>query len=201
MHFEPGKIYHVFNQGNNKQSIFFEKENYDFFLSKMKKHVLPYSDIICYCLMPNHFHWLIRPNRFAIQPSKSINPTKLISINDNIENKLRFQNKLNQQIGVLLSSYTKAINKRFSRSGSLFRGKTKAKNGLPEGVVTVEDKDDYLLFNPGNPYAQICFEYIHNNPVKAGLVNKPSDWIYSSARDYLDLRKDTICNLELGRNL
>jgi REP element-mobilizing transposase RayT len=27
-------------------------------------------------------------------------------------------------------------------------------------------------------------EYIHNNPVEAGFVDKPSDWQYSSARDY-----------------
>lgn len=27
-------------------------------------------------------------------------------------------------------------------------------------------------------------EYIHNNPVKRGYVDKPTDWRYSSARNY-----------------
>jgi REP element-mobilizing transposase RayT len=31
-------------------------------------------------------------------------------------------------------------------------------------------------------------EYIHNNPVKAGLVSVPEDWIYSSAADYMGIR-------------
>jgi REP element-mobilizing transposase RayT len=28
-----------------------------------------------------------------------------------------------------------------------------------------------------------CIEYVENNPVKAGLVARPEDWSYSSARD------------------
>jgi len=31
-------------------------------------------------------------------------------------------------------------------------------------------------------------EYIHNNPVKAGIVEKPEDYLYSSARDYNSLK-------------
>ena len=55
MKFEPHTIYHIFNQGNNRQPIFFQERNYYFFLEKMKTHLLPYGDIIAYCLMPNHF--------------------------------------------------------------------------------------------------------------------------------------------------
>ncbi len=29
-------------------------------------------------------------------------------------------------------------------------------------------------------------DYIHNNPVEIGLVENPSDWLCSSARDYED---------------
>jgi len=31
-------------------------------------------------------------------------------------------------------------------------------------------------------------DYIHNNPVRAGFVEKPEDWLYSSARNYAGLR-------------
>ncbi|MEJ7736630.1 MAG: transposase [Chitinophagaceae bacterium] len=31
-------------------------------------------------------------------------------------------------------------------------------------------------------------DYIHNNPVDAGFVEKPEDWLYSSARDYYGLK-------------
>jgi len=56
MQFEAGNIYHIYNQGNNRQKIFFERENYLFFLKKIKTHVVPYADILAWCLMPNHFH-------------------------------------------------------------------------------------------------------------------------------------------------
>jgi putative transposase len=53
--FEPGVIYHVFNRGNNKENIFFEEENYRYFLELLKKHLLPIADIYAYCLLKNHF--------------------------------------------------------------------------------------------------------------------------------------------------
>ena len=30
-------------------------------------------------------------------------------------------------------------------------------------------------------------EYLHHNPVRAGLAEKPEDWLYSSARNYAGL--------------
>ena len=75
MKYEPNQIYHLYNQGNNKEPIFFNKENYLFFLQKMRKHLHPYVDILCYCLMPNHFHWLIYTNQAACLPSKAVKPT------------------------------------------------------------------------------------------------------------------------------
>jgi hypothetical protein len=32
---------------------------------------------------------------------------------------------------------------------------------------------------------RVKVDYIHNNPVVAGLVEKPEDYLYSSARDYI----------------
>ncbi len=59
MNFESGNFYHIFNRGNNSQKVFFNRENYFFFLRKMNEHLLPYSSIVAWCLMPNHFHWVI----------------------------------------------------------------------------------------------------------------------------------------------
>ena len=38
--------------------------------------------------------------------------------------------------------------------------------------------------------------YIHNNPVKAGIVDKPEDYIYSSARNYAS-RNDVVLDVTL----
>jgi putative transposase len=46
-------------------------------------------------------------------------------------------------------------------------------------------------------YLQTCFRYIHNNPVKAALVEKETDWEFSSARDFAFLRNGTLINRNL----
>jgi REP element-mobilizing transposase RayT len=71
-------------------------------------------------------------------------------------------------------SYTKAINKQQDRVGPLFQGPFQAR---------LVDEDRYLNH---------LSRYIHLNPVMAGLVNKPEQWIFSSYRDYVGLRKGTL---------
>lgn len=44
-------------------------------------------------------------------------------------------------------------------------------------------------------FARQRLEYIHMNPVRAGIVNKPEDYLYSSARNYAEL--DFVIPVEL----
>jgi putative transposase len=159
--FEKDKIYHVYNRGNNRQPIFFERDNYIFFLEKIGR-LKSYSEVLSWCLMPNHFHLMLYVN------------------NDEL-NKNTNQQNLSIAIGKLLSSYAQAINKRFFRSGSLFQGRTKA-------IDLLEKKDEF--------YPLICFNYIHQNPMKAGLVKRMEDWEFSSARDYFGLRTGNLCSID-----
>ena len=40
-----------------------------------------------------------------------------------------------------------------------------------------------------NPFMiQQKLDYLHNNPVLAGFVEKPEDWLYSSARNYQGMK-------------
>ena len=183
MNFEPEIVYHIFNQGNNKQQIFFRERNYLYFMEKMREYMLPYVDVLCYCLMPNHFHFLVVVNK----------------VSTNLENGKK--RDLNFSIGLMLRSYTNAINKQENRSGSLFRPHTKAKNGIIDGFVTIGSKHEDLMFQPGNGYAMYCFNYIHENPVRANLALKPEDWPYSSASDYAGIRKGTLCNQKRAKIL
>jgi putative transposase len=52
----------MYNRGNDKQTIFFQERNYDFFLQKVEKYIAPDADLVAWCLMPNHFHLLIQAN-------------------------------------------------------------------------------------------------------------------------------------------
>lgn len=50
-------------------------------------------------------------------------------------------------------------------------------------------------------YPLICFNYIHQNPVKAGIVEKDTDWEFSSARDYSGLKNSDLVNIQLAKQI
>jgi len=112
MEFFKNELYHIYNRGNNKQKIFFAQENYVFFLKKVRRFILPHCDIFGYCLMPNHFHLLIKSDERTIATKNVAGKEK---------------NILSEGIRHLLSSYTQAINKQNNYTGSLFQQNTKAK--------------------------------------------------------------------------
>ena len=205
MTYKLHQIYHLYNQGNNQQPIFFKEENYLYFLRKMRKHLLPLVDILCYCLMPNHFHWLVCTKEEACLhiPRKKYRP-ELLDGNSTLHSNYSYadnQQALSKAIGVLVGGYAKGINKQENRTGSLFRGKTKAKDGIIDGLITINGKNRNLFFQSGNNYAFTCFNYIHENPIEVDLVKRPEDWLYSSARDYAGLRNGTMCNQKLAKKL
>jgi REP element-mobilizing transposase RayT len=159
-----GEYYHVYNRGINRQPIFFERENYLFFLRRIREYLVGehrlrssceqtrpknsevWVTVVAYCLMPNHFHFLLCPN----------------------------DDQLSRCMQRLSISYTKAMNKRFGCTGSLFDGQFQA--------VRV-DNDEYLLH---------LSRYIHLNPVMAGLGKRPEDWAYSSYGEYIGQRSGTL---------
>ncbi|HKB44784.1 MAG TPA: transposase [Chitinophagaceae bacterium] len=112
MEFLDNQLYHIYNRGNNQQQIFFKPDNYIYFLHKVRKFMMPYCDILAYCLMPNHFHFLISSD------SRTIAVKTIGGQNRNV---------LSEGIRNLLQTYTKAINKQNKTTGSLFQQNTKSK--------------------------------------------------------------------------
>ena len=170
MQFEVSNLYHIYNRGNNKQPIFFNRENYLYFLKKVQKYLHPVCDILSWCLMPNHFHFLIHANAHTIRQVKQ-SPLQI--------------NTFTEGVRLLLSTYTQGINKQNDSTGNLFQQKTKSK--------CITDGD--------NHYGYTAFQYIHQNPLKAGLVKKLEDWEFSSFPDYAGLRIGNLCNKELAISL
>lgn len=145
-----GYYYHFYNRGVNRQAIFFREENWGYFIRRLRQYSVPeYLTIVAYCLMPNHYHLLVRANH------------------DDVGRKV---------MQPLTVSYSKSINKQQERSGHLFQGPFQAR-------LIEEDADLKWLSR-----------YVHLNPVTAGLVREPADWIYSSYRDYVGLRNGTLPN-------
>jgi putative transposase len=184
MKYTPNTIYHIYNQGNNRQVIFPKEKNYLFFLKKVRRHLSPCVDILAYCLMPNHFHFLVYTNERSCAEVLAKTTGK----------RNYCQQKLSKEIGCLLSGYTKAINKQENRTGALFRPRTKQKACFYEGFASADGQDKL-------GYASNCFQYIHNNPVAAKMVTSATDWVYSSAKDYAQVRNGSLCQQGLANQL
>ena len=59
--FTKGNYYHIYNRGAACQSIFRQEEDYTRLLYKIKEVLLTCQvTMIAYCLLPNHYHWLVR---------------------------------------------------------------------------------------------------------------------------------------------
>jgi putative transposase len=146
--FYPQGHYHLYTRGAGRQTIFCEGENYLFFLRRLKEYGrdLPIA-VLAYCLLPNHVHLLLRQD--GDEPAGRL-------------------------LHRVLSSYTKAFNKRYERTGTLFEGRYKALH---------VDSEGHLL--------HLC-RYIHANPVRHGVVAELTGWPYSNYHEWLGLRPGSL---------
>ncbi len=78
----------------------------------------------------------------------------------------------------LFNSYAQAFNRQQNRTGTLFEGRAKSR---------LIDETDYLFH---------IVRYIHLNPVRAKLVGKPEDWIFSNYREFIGLRQGPLFDAE-----
>lgn len=120
--FESGKIYHLYSRSIGNHELFLRDENYKFFLSRYSLYCDKYFETIAYCLIPNHFHFLVRvrDNQHDLEIVKT------------------FSNFLN--------CYAKAFNKSIDRNGSLFQRKFKRK--LIDNEIYLSRIILYIHLNP-----------------------------------------------------
>lgn len=130
----------------------------------LKKHILPIADIYAYCLLKNHFHLLIKIRSF-----ESLK----------IDNKLVNFKNLSQPFSNLFNAYTKSINKRYNREGSLFKVRFKRNR------ITSEE------------YLKNAILYIHLNPLKHGFTDTFENYEYSSYRSILSNKRTELKRREV----
>jgi putative transposase len=145
--------------------------------------------------MPNHFHLMMEVESVAIGVTSGVNSEGVTSSHlfTKIHPATMKLRTLNDSIGIMLRSYTRAVNIQENRTGNLFREETKA---ISLNELKGVSSNWYTSFGiafmnvqiPELQYPQSCFNYIHANPVKAGLVKKPEDWEFSSYADLKSLR-------------
>jgi REP element-mobilizing transposase RayT len=145
-----GGYYHIFNRGNNRETIFREQRNYFYFLKLYEKYIPLVADTFAHCLLPNHFHLLVR-----VKTGEEIDPKGLKVKNPG------------QQFGNLFNAYTKAFNKVYQRTGSLF------------------EKPFKRIEVTSDAYFRRLIAYIHQNPQRHGLIDNFQLWPYSSYQTIL----------------
>ncbi len=110
--FTAGGFYHVFNHAVGNKNLFRNADNFRYFLKKYALYMLPVCDTYAYCLMPNHFHFLIK-----------IKPVEQLQTISNFSSDIH--KFVIQPISNWLNAYAKAYNKQYNRKGALFLDYTK----------------------------------------------------------------------------
>lgn len=96
--FVAGEFYHFFNRANSQaDKLFCQERNYSYFLNLWAKYIDKHFEVWSYCLIANHFHFLVR-----------------VLTNDTADSAMESWRRL-------AISYTQAINKQENRRGSLFQ--------------------------------------------------------------------------------
>ncbi len=169
---EPGTYYHIYNHANGSENLFRQPENYRYFLRQWHKYISPVAVSLAYCLMPNHFHFLIRVREeaelAAFFANKKNNNNHLSKGSKPLERlrlgleRLDYNKQISRQFSHLFNSYAQAYNKMYNRRGSLFIPNFKKKAVASEA------------------YLSTVIAYIHHNPVRHGFTDAPGSWPHSS---------------------
>lgn len=171
--YAENSYYHVYNRGIDKKDIFIDKNDYVVFKNLMKRYLVPpleeerdnkfesnriryrtdlhsKIELISYCLMPNHFHLMIR------QATK---------------------NAITDFMRALSNSYVIYFNSKYNRTGPLFTGKYKAV--LVEGESYLLHLTRYIHLNPLDlGYARSDLVNYSYSSLGSYLGKDKVDWIH-----------------------
>jgi hypothetical protein len=183
---EHGKYYHIYNRGINGENLFREKANYLYFLKLYDKYIEHVAETFAWCLMPNHFHLLVRikdESEIGFIPIKHKPPTGLKAtvgvsgaadgvssmlapaVVENPDGGLNTTNRKynpSHQFSHLFNAYAQAYNKKYGRHGSLF-----------------ENPFDRILVDNEKYYKNLVV-YIHNNPSHHLFVEDSIEYPWTS---------------------
>jgi putative transposase len=153
-------------------------------MEKYADYIHPIAETYAYCLMPNHFHLVIRIRKREvieeiIRNKKHFSKVSFdfgkVAVEDEgkVDNKAIIDNNeiekfLSKQFSNLFSSYTQSFNKMYKRMGSLF-----IKNFKRE-VILYKD------------YFRNAVVYTHRNPIHHGFCTSYNDWGYTSYCEILE---------------
>ncbi len=178
---EADCFFHIYNRGNDGINIIYEEENYAYFLRRFDNYLSDYLQVYSYCLLPNHFHFLVK-----IKNEKTILKAakKIKGIDAIIKNAIKAEVDVvaaivSEQFRRFFMAYSKAVNKQERRHGSLFTKRFKRKKANTMG------------------YLQRLVFYIHNNPVHHELCDDFKNYKWGTYKKILSSGNSKLMKTEL----
>ncbi|KQB37982.1 hypothetical protein B6A10_04165 [Flavobacterium sp. L1I52] len=172
--FENNGIYHVYNRSIDRKPMFLSDRNYHFFIRQFDKYLSNYIKIYAYCLLGNHFHFLIKINDLTDLTTFE----KLSNFKKSNESSTT-HDIISNQFKKFFQSYAMAFNKENSRVGTLFQ--------TPFKRVRVEEEN----------YLRELTCYINTNAQKHSLVKDFRDWKWSSYHNLISEKETKLFKKEV----
>ncbi|MBW8051592.1 MAG: hypothetical protein FVQ77_14895 [Cytophagales bacterium] len=174
----PENYYHIYNRANGKEGLFLSDRNRHHFLNTYSLYLSNFVETYTYCLLTNHFHFLVRvrSENYILKKTKP-NYDKYLKKNNNSETIIC--DLLSEVFRRFFIAYSKAFNKEQNRHGNLFE--------RPFKRILI-DNDDY--------FSQLVY-YIHSNPENHRIIGDFKKYKWSSYNSFLSekltrLQRDSV---------
>ncbi len=148
-----GLLTHVINRGNGRERVFLDEADYAAFVELIggacERVGMP---LAACCLMPNHFHLLVRP---------------------------RADGDLSRWMQWLMTSHVRRHHRRYGTSGHVWQGRFKSfviQRRRPGAAARSAG-----VLEGGDPALRVV-RYVERNPLRAGVVDSAQRWRWSSLR-------------------
>jgi putative transposase len=187
-------VYHIYNRGNNREDLFRFPEDYKHFLWLYEKYIEPIAETYSWCLLRNHFHLLVKIkskeeigyfNPFYSTGSKDSGRINMQEFDELkwqfiTESELELLDEISieklksptpyRQFSHLFNAYSKYINKKYKRTGSLF-------------------EKNFRRICIQNPfYFKQLVIYIHKNPQYHSFIDNFRHYPWSSYQSILSFK-------------
>ena len=220
----PETFFHIFNRGNKGIKIFYQERNYSYFLKKYAKALSPYLDTYAYCLIPNHFHFLVRiksESEILLAAKNDYNKVSKLMWNsikniaeefhprffkDNPEFlKLLYSKHLDDEIKFeyLLHNFPSML--RSNLASWIVSDTFRKFFGAYAKAINNQEKENGSLFQKNfrrkrvgsDNYFTHLIWYIHNNGAHHGLVKKFDEYPWSSYHRFLNTSPSLLKKMEV----
>jgi len=183
----PDNFYHIYNRGNNGDTLFYRKENYEYFLRKYDEYLSLYVETYSFSLMPNHFHLLVRVKNADEIKRAIANVNERLGAHEKLidalvptfTKELTIPEQVVEMFRRFFTSYSKSIAIQEKRTGSLFQRKFKRK-----------------LIHTTTYFKNVVY-YIHANPQLHGIINNFKLYPWSSYQRMLNDRPTKLQKTEV----